>query len=464
MKISNLLLALTCLVQIASAVQTQEAETGVLTGNTRLARENSAKTGRAWVTGFKKPGDALTITVNVPAEGDQLLSLTYRADSGKFTPVAVNDSAQGTCWLAATSGFETRPYGRIHLRAGDNTIRIGTDWGYVDIDSIQLSPAPAPVPFHISPKPVNPNASPEAKQLYSTLRSSFGHQTLAGQHESDVWHPSRLAHIAKAAQGAQPAILGMDLLRYSGSYAPEKPDGVIEAALDWSLNRHGIVTLSWHWFSPLGGADPVWSSFSTDKTTFDPNLVLDKKTPEYAAFIRDLDLIAIQLQRLRDAHVPVLWRPLHEAQGGWFWWGSRGPETTKKLYRIMFDRFTRVHKLNNLIWVWTSMDRPDSLDWYPGNDVVDVIAADLYAKDPVRGDLAAAFDRLRELYKGRKLLTLGECDYLPVIDERAPWLWFLVWDDCITRPALNPDNLINETYSDPRVITLNRLSSLNQNK
>lgn len=99
-------------------------------------------------------------------------------------------------------------------------------------------------------------------------------------------------------------------------------------------------------------------------------------TDEYWATIRDLDAIAGQLKRLRDAGVPVLWRPLHEADGGWFWWGAKGPEATKQLYYMMRDRFINYHGLNNLIWVW-SVDKPNG-SWYPGNDHVDILGIDSY--------------------------------------------------------------------------------------
>jgi mannan endo-1,4-beta-mannosidase len=84
----------------------------------------------------------------------------------------------------------------------------------------------------------------------------------------------------------------------------------------------------------------------------------------------------VQLKKLQDNGVPVLFRPLHEAEGKWFWWGAKGPEPAKKLYKIVFDRLTRVHKLQNLIWVWNSVAK----DWYPGNSYVDVVSADTYAQ------------------------------------------------------------------------------------
>jgi mannan endo-1,4-beta-mannosidase len=125
----------------------------------------------------------------------------------------------------------------------------------------------------------------------------------------------------------------------------------------------------------------------------------------------------------------------------------------------MFDRFTRVHGLDNLIWVWTSTDDDGAPDWYPGDEYVDLVAADLYFPPGARGDLFTTFDRLRELYRGRKPVALGECGTPPELSADAPWLWFLVWDDFIARPDFNPAAVIKKTYAGPRVITLSRLAS-----
>jgi len=436
---------------------TYEAESGILLGHTRIAHEKPDGSGRSFVTDFKNPGDGVDIPVHVPFAGFYFLELGYACGSDKVIPVSVNGNAQGPERFPKTTGFATRRYGRVILKDGDNTIRIGTDWGYADIDFIRLSPADAPGPFHLAATPVNPDASPEARQLFIALTHEFGRRTFAGQHDSDLKNLPRLKTIAGLTNGAAPAILGLDLLYYSQAWNHPDGDGAIEKARDWALKSHGIVQLSWHWFSPFGATGPVWSSFSTNKTTFDARLLADETSSEYQAVIADLDRIAAKLQILRDAHVPVLWRPLHEAEGGWFWWGAHGPEITKRLYRLMFDRFTRVHHLDNLLWVWTTTDNDQALDWYPGDECVDIIAPDIYLPAGSQGDLFTTFDRLRELSGGRKPIALGECGVIPQLSVKSPWLWFLVWDDFIARPDMNPPALVAKTYSDPRVIPLSSL-------
>ena len=63
-----------------------------------------------------------------------------------------------------------------------------------------------------------------------------------------------------------------------------------------------------------------------------------------------------------EKEIPILWRPFHESDGTWFWWGAKGAEPVKKLYRIMYERFVGLHHLNNLIWVWNSHVK----EFYPG--------------------------------------------------------------------------------------------------
>ena len=82
-----------------------------------------------------------------------------------------------------------------------------------------------------------------------------------------------------------------------------------------------------------------------------------------------MDIIANELLKFYNAGIPVLWRPLHEASGGWFWWGAKGKDAYQELWKIMFNRFTYKYGLHNLIWVST---HGSNNDWFAGSDFVDV--------------------------------------------------------------------------------------------
>ena len=151
------------------------------------------------------------------------------------------------------------------------------------------------------------------------------------------------------------------------------------------MAERGHRHLCWHWNAPCDLIDQLpdrsWSSgFYTKATTFNLAQALENKASEaYALLIRDIDAAAAQLARLQNAGVPVLWRPLHEASGGWFWWGAAGPDACIELWKLMFDRMTNTHGLHNLIWVWNGQHA----DWYPGDEFVDIIGEDIYP--PKRG-------------------------------------------------------------------------------
>lgn len=424
----------------------------VLIGQTQLVPESPDGAAVAHVTGFNTPGDSVEFTVIAPKAGYYALTLRYQTGSAKRIPVFVNGRLQGSRLFPETEGFADHRFGRVVLDAGENRVRIDTDWGWADLASLSIKPTDTPPPFKLSADPVNPQASPEARALYARLLSEFGRRTFTGQHDATPEQPTRVDQVARLTGGPLPAVLGLDMLRYSHALAQPHGDQVIEQAIAWSRDRGGLVTISWHWMSPDGQGDPVWSSFATSKTTFDVRRVADERSTEYQVVLRDLDRIAEQLARLRDAGVPVLWRPLHEAEGRWFWWGAHGPEPTRHLYRLMFERFTHHHRLDNLLWVWTSTDDDGARDWYPGDDYVDVVVADLYFPSGFHGDLFTHFDELRERYRGRKPLALGECGTLPELSAHAPWLWFLAWDDYIVRDEINPPDHVKQVYGSDRAI------------
>lgn len=220
----------------------------------------------------------------------------------------------------------------------------------------------------------NPNSGDGAIALYRYLKSIYGRKILSGQQDA-TW-----ADWVTQQVGKTPAVLGVDLIEYSpsrvehGSTSTAVEDAIAHAA------KGGIVTVVWHWNAPTGLYDtpeePWWRGFYTEATDFDIAAALsDTTNANYTLIIRDIDAIAVQLKRLQDADVPLLFRPLHEAEGGWFWWGAKGPEPAKALWRLIYNRWTNVHGINNLVWVWNSV----AADWFPGDDVMDVLSTDVYS-------------------------------------------------------------------------------------
>lgn len=201
-----------------------------------------------------------------------------------------------------------------------------------------------------------------------------------------------------------------------------------------------------------------------DGTTFDAANALTEGTWENEVWKDDMKTLIEYLTLLKEANIPVLWRPFHEASGKWFWWG-KDAESFKKLWIEMFNEL-KAAGLDNLIWVWTSCGKDN--DWYPGDAYVDIVARDLY------GDKAAScateYSDLSATY-GNKIVTLGECGYssdtksrIAKISEQweagAKWSWFMVWYDNegSTTPHANQE-WWQDAMSQPNIITRDQVPS-----
>ncbi len=316
-------------------------------------------------------------------------------------------------------------------------------------------------PARSADTPVTPNASPEARSLLAYLSDVYGKKVLSGQHES--WRGTNELgfelRCIQEASGKLPAILSLDL---SGSTTQaqfrDRHHRVVKNAIAWHAQRKGIVSLCWHWFAPIGER-----VFYTKDTSFDPARGLVEETPEHQAIRRDIDDIAEELKLLQDARVPVLWRPLHEANGRWFWWGAQGPEPFKKLWRLVFERLTSRHKLTNLIWVYSPGAGIELADWYPGDAFLDIVGQDHYPLDGNHGPAKDIFDELVSLRGGTKLVGLSENGPIPdpaqLVDQKVDWLFFITWGGRVLTQN-NSSEQIKSVYNHPHVLTLADLPDL----
>lgn len=105
---------------------------------------------------------------------------------------------------------------------------------------------------------------------------------------------------------------------------------------------------------------------------------------------------------MQSSKIPVLWRPLHEAGGKWFWWGGKTNLDAKKLYQLMYSRYTDYHQLNNLIWVWST---PEA-DWYPGHQLVDIMGYDSYPGSFNYGCRDDIYAKLRGIVSTKKMIQM----------------------------------------------------------
>lgn len=311
--------------------------------------------------------------------------------------------------------------------------------------------------------PVDPKATPEAKALLNYLSEIGGKGILTGQHTQT--NPMEEIDWIFRHTGKKPALRGFEMLAYSPNINEDDVSeacltevrenrGTMETARRWAREEKGIVTLSFHWFSPIGGRD---KSFYVEHTDFDPERVLLEGSDERAAFYHDMDAIAGELQKFQDEHIPVLWRPFHESYGTWFWWGRKGPVVASKLYSLMFDYYTQVKGLHNLLWVWNCPVR----EAYPGDDRVDVVSVDVYLPEYAPTDYAESYRELAAGTSKNKVAALAEVGYLPDISvlekSRIPWAYYMTWSKefCIGEQYNSVESL-EAMYRSPYAVTADR--------
>ena len=222
-------------------------------------------------------------------------------------------------------------------------------------------------------------------------------------------------------------------------------DGVVERAKEWH-NKGGLVTICWH----TGVAGSGYNESKDDNPDF--SKLFTEGTDEYNTMMDAWDDAAKALLKLQDAGVTVFWRPFHEFDGQWFWWGKGGGDNFIKLWRMMYDTFTNDYGLNNLIWVLGySGDVKDG--WYPGDEYCDIVGSDTYDNSTHK----KAWDKLKKITD--KPLAFHECGNVPPAEDferdGTVWSWFMVWHtNWITDN--NKENL-KAVYNSDLVITLDEL-------
>ncbi len=309
--------------------------------------------------------------------------------------------------------------------------------------------------------PVTPNASPEAVRLLQFIQDISGKQTLVGQHAAPLVGTTQLGRVYKLTN-RYPAIFGQDF----GFSAPGTWDGINyrQQLVDEAIRRHDegfIIVLMWHAVRPIEDEPVTFESSVQGKLTDDQ--WHDLVTPGTAVNERwksQVDVVAWHLKQLRDAGVPVLWRPYHEMNGKWFWWGQkRGDEGYKRLYRMLFDRLVNFHHLNNLIWIYGANEVTQDVDpyemYFPGRDVVDVLATDVY-----RGTFQKDYDALLALAGGKPiaLAEVGRVPPIEILNSEPRWAWFMTWGDLMGPGSTFADRpRITAVYASDRVLTWERL-------
>ena len=386
-------------------------------------------------------------------------------------------------------------FGVHRLNKGKNEIAFVGKYGYAEYDTITISEPIFPNFKEVPSKLSDPKATPEAKKLMEYLVSVYGKNIISGQQEiygggndGDMELEFEFIH---DLTGKYPAIRGFDFMNYNPLYGWD--DKTTERVIEWVKGRGGIATASWHINVPLDfdsyeiGDKVDWQKCTyAVKSTFKTENAVKKGTKENDYFNEAIKDLAEQLGRLQENNIPIIFRPLHEAEGNqntdgsgaWFWWGKAGAKVYVQIWQYLYEKLTVDYDLHNIIWeqnlyTWS----PDSIQWYAGDDCVDIIGYDKYntvynrhdgkSSGPNLDAETTIFYTLVNFTKNKKMVAMAENDSIPSLDnlviEKSAWLYFCPWyGEFILDKSKNDPADLKELYNSDYCITLERLPSFKE--
>ena len=436
--------------------KTYEAENGKLSNDMSVISDSNASGGKS-VGKFENDRSYCQISITVPADAVYDIVIRSKAIGGSKENDIYADGKKVGTFTSENNKFSDYTVSAVSLTKGDHNIRIIKSWGWIELDKITVKTGAkiSNSTYNVTSSLVNRNATANTKKLYSFLKDSYGKYVITGQQCDGGINGNEFKAI-KNLTGDYPALLGLDLMDYTPSRtAFGASSSAVEKAIEFA-NKGGIVTLCWHWNAPTeylnstaNSSDGWWGGFYTKSSKFDIAKVMNGQDAKGKELLdRDIKEIAKQLKRLEKAGVPVIWRPLHEASGGWFWWGAKGSDAYKKLWKYLYNELTNTYGCNNLIWVYNGQ----SADWYPGDEYVDIVGEDIYPGNHVYDPQVSRFKQAISYGSKTKITALTENGCIFDIDSavsiNALWCWFMTWGGEFT---VNGSNY-SEKYTEKSVI------------
>ncbi|MBP5578582.1 MAG: glycoside hydrolase [Ruminococcus sp.] len=469
-----------------------EFEDAEVTGTISVEKDSSASGGSAL-----KMTENGTITVKLTVEEGGPYKLTFYAfgiGTDKQQNLSVNGSSQGAIGIPQGTEYQPVELTAIPFKAGENTIVIEKSWGWSQFDYLTAEPMSGAKIEAKQTTPCDQLATVETQSLMAYLAENYGKHIISGQQEIYSGGPHGLEtefEYLKDTTGHYPAIRGFD---YGNFCCPlyGSDDGSTDRIIDWVKNKGGIATASYHINVPKDfasytiGTKMEWSAstYGASDTDFSPSKAATEGTKENEYYLSTLKTLAKEFNKLEAEGIPVIWRPLHEAEGGggesgsWFWWGREGSAAYKKLWQYTYNTLTNDLNCHNLIWEWNSYNFATSKDWYPGDNYVDIIGYDKYScTDWSTGSaryyhndspFSSTFYGIMEKYDSAKMISLAENDSFSTPDklqeEKAGWLYFCTWYDggsdnnnFLSNPTFNTKEDTIAMYQSEYCITLDEL-------
>ena len=480
MKKTTLLLMLSVCGLISASAQTatkMEAESAIYE-NCKLIEDGKYSDGKALE--LTESNAKINFTYTAAESGKYTITVGY---DGLYGDKVVNLSVNGNAATFNTTekGPGEAVVGPYLMNQGDNTIEITPNWTWFRIDYITVANSESTVQFDIAQTPVDANASDAAKTVYTFLYDNFGKKTISGimtgdmdTANGDVTQHADVQAVYQAS-GKYPALVGFDFMNATGinesdDWYKEYTDKSIALAKDL-YRRGGLPAFTWHWRDPSRNTGefyvtvdgkPACTMKISDSMNADGSW--NTSSELYQNIVKDIHTVADYFLELQDAGVACIFRPLHEASGGWFWWGTDSGTNYAKLYQLIVDEMTNEKGVHNVIWVWNPCNVDDA-DWNPGEAYYDVISIDIYNDAFDYSSNYVAFDKLKTLTAGKKIIALSENGPIPDIDkefeEDAVWSWWMPWYQTWNGNFVDKTSKEEWTkcMNDDRVITLEDLSA-----
>ncbi|MBO5163352.1 MAG: glycoside hydrolase [Ruminococcus sp.] len=480
---------ITTAVNAADSVK-YEFEDAVFTGTIATDSDADASGGKV---AFMKDDGVISVSVNAASAGMYDLTIYAKGEGGsKIQNLGVNGVDQGQISIGE-DGYNPVSM-TVKLNEGENTVTITKSWGWTKFDYLTVEAATLPEIKATQTTCCDISASAETRSLMAYLASVYGNGIISGQQEIYSNGPHGLEYefeYLNDLTGHYPAIRGFD---YGNFCCPAfgSDDGSTERVIDWVKNKNGIATSSFHLNVPkdfesykIGDRiDWAVTTYGAKDTDFSPSKAATEGTKENEYYMQALTTLAKEFNELEEQGVPVIWRPLHEAEGGggetgsWFWWGREGSEAYKKLWIYTYKTLTEKFGCHNLIWEWNSYNYEYSQDWYPGDEYVDIIGYDKYnctdwsTGSPVLkhndSAISSTFYGIMNKYDSAKMVSMAENDCFSTVDnlmsEKAGWLYFCTWYDggsddtnFLTNPTFNTKEDTIAMYQSDYCITLDEL-------
>nr|WP_221886015.1 glycosyl hydrolase [Paenibacillus zeisoli] len=285
---------------------------------------------------------------------------------------------------------------------------------------------------------VDAEASDTTRALFAYLSDTRGKQVLFGhQHATDVGLSFANETTISGEQsdvlnsvGDLPAVYGWDTLSLEGKEKPgvaNDPDQSRENLADLmkkAHNKNGIITLSSHMPNFVTGG-----SFNDTKGSVVEHILPGgDKNAEFNAFLDQIAKLANNLKDDQGKLIPVMFRPFHEQNGGWFWWGAQTTTQSEyvEIYRYTVEYLRDIKQVHNLLYVYSpngafSGTESKYLATYPGDDYVDILGMDQYdnqdnpGSDGFVSGLVSDLAMISKLADSKgKIATFSEFGYSPM--------------------------------------------------